>query len=81
MKLTLEQMRVYKLVLAAMDSKTLAEVVTYNRDCATALPSHPWSFYHLARDEQINRIQIDVGVTNYINRGQAAVRRRKCDVA
>lgn len=55
MRLTLEAMRQYKHVLAQMNDSTLSAVVTYNRDCATALPSHPWSFYHLARDEQINR--------------------------
>lgn len=56
MKLTLEQMREYKRTLADMDAKTLASVVAWNREGALlALPSHPWSFYHLARDEQINR--------------------------
>lgn len=55
MKLTLEQMRDYKFVLSCMNDERLAQVVTYNRNCSMLLPSHPWSFYHLARDEQINR--------------------------
>lgn len=54
-RLTLEQMREYKHELARMDDMTLQNVVIYNRDCSQVLPSHPWSFYHLARDEQINR--------------------------
>lgn len=54
-RLTLEQMREWKRELARMDNTMLQNVVVYNRDCAACLPSHPWSFYHLARDEQINR--------------------------
>jgi hypothetical protein len=38
-----------------VDNFTLAAAIAYNRECSLALSSHPWSFYHLARDEQINR--------------------------
>jgi hypothetical protein len=54
-RLSLEEMRDYKFVLSCMKDERLAQVVMYNRDTSLALPSHPWSFYHLARDEQINR--------------------------
>jgi hypothetical protein len=55
MRLSLDQMREWKRELAGMDDTMLQNVVVYNRDRSLALPSHPWSFYHLARDEQINR--------------------------
>jgi hypothetical protein len=60
-KVALQQMRVWKLRLSIEFDEALSDAV---RDCRDAAMRGimPWSYYHLARDEQINRTLKIVGI-------------------
>ena len=55
-KLSLSEMQAYKQRLALLTDAELADTVFVCSELAR-LFRKPWSWYHLARDEQINRIQ------------------------